>query len=180
MMALKNTIRLKTERKYQKEEYKNVLLVKRRKQYAMKSEDLLHCPECNACLSRHQLALHLRSKHQTKAGRNVQSRVAASEPVNENVSDRFKEKVLDRLQVGEVRFDIRNDPLIMKRGEKLFNKEDTNVHPKYLENVRNKTRDLARLVIEARKSKNKKTRRLAETLLLRFASSGHQESCYVQ
>ena len=127
-------------------------LCQRRQKLKVTIDELLPCPQCKAFFSRHQLAAHIKKRHGYLPERNIQQKVAASLPCCETkVSDRFQEKILDTFQMGPIRNMVRNDRLIIARGMNIFKGKNLEEHPKALDHVREKMRELGRLVQEAQK-----------------------------
>lgn len=147
----KHNMNLMVNGKNNEDKKKNTLLVKRRQASARTLNDVLHCPKCNVCISRHQLAVHMKKAHSIKPGRNCQSEAKACEPISKAVDKDFDDKVMNSLQVGPERLQIRQDKLIITKGEKLFASRNSEDQPRHLETCRNRMRELARLVIQARK-----------------------------
>lgn len=79
----------------------------------------------------------------------IQSKVAVMQPCSTEGTGVFKEKILDKLQLGRVRIIVCNDLLIKKRGKILLERGEYQKNPKVFEHVRTKMRELGRLVLHA-------------------------------
>ena len=143
-------------------EDKKEFLVKRRQKVEVTIDKHLPCPHCKAFYSRSQIAAHIKNKHGYLSGRNIQQKIAATLPCcTKEVSPDFQLKILDSFQLGAVRNMVRCDDLIIARGMRIFKVRDFEEHPKALDHVREKMRELARLVMEAQKL-DPKIRRLED------------------
>ena len=62
------------------EKGEGTLIPGRRNSEETQKDDLLMCPVCKRTLSRHQMAFHMKKKHQLAPGRNIQTKLAAMQP----------------------------------------------------------------------------------------------------
>lgn len=116
------------------------------------ADDYLPCEDCFGFFSREFLWKHRKnctSKKRGQVSRKVQSSASFMLPVSANTSEGLKENVLKKMAYDEVSLLVRNDNLILRVGEKLYQKHG---HLQHLSTyISQKMRELGRFIIHARK-----------------------------
>lgn len=113
----------------------------------------VQCKECKGTYLRSSLWRHVKAAHPNKKGQNQmkiphQVESASLLPVSSVVKQEFREKVLDKMANDAISIVVRTDNDILTFGQKQFIKHARNPHQ--LNYVKQKMRELARFLLEAR------------------------------
>jgi hypothetical protein len=116
--------------------------------------DYLPCEDCLAFFSKETLWKHRKNcvfRKGDDSKRKVQSAASFLLPVTRTTSEGMKENILKKMVMDDISLIVRNDSLILKVGEKLFEKHGQHGQHQHLSTyISQKMRVLGRLVAQAR------------------------------
>jgi hypothetical protein len=132
-------------------EGKGTLVVVSRQSHDNDPGDYLPCEDCLGFFLKDSLWRHKKecSLSSGKKSRRVQADAALLLPATNNINKGLKENVFGRMVRDEVTIVVRNDPIILKVGEKLYQKHGHLPH--LYSHISQKMRELGRFLICSRK-----------------------------
>ncbi|XP_053726500.1 uncharacterized protein LOC128762333 [Synchiropus splendidus] len=134
---------------------KGQLAVRKRPRIPAPAEDFLHCLHCRGLFLKKSLSRHMKqcpekNDKDSRVGRKrIASRCVLEVLDNVSLSEGFK-GILSQMIYDDVTRTVLNDKIILQFGEQLFNQHGTDV--KRHDYIRQNLRQLARLVIQAKKA----------------------------
>ncbi|KAG7271376.1 hypothetical protein CRUP_019921, partial [Coryphaenoides rupestris] len=147
---------------------KGELVPKKRPAQQSQGKDYMHCVYCQGLLIRNVLWRHMRncklrpSDGTPKPGKtHVQSLCAFMEPASPQVSKTLGQ-LINNMHPDEITLAVKNDKCILQMGEYMLNKCGSN--PKRHEHVRQKLRELGRLLITAKKVSPKEIKQMKDLI----------------
>ncbi|XP_078026445.1 uncharacterized protein LOC144464173 [Epinephelus lanceolatus] len=139
---------------------KGIVIPRQQPNNPVKPSDYMHCINCEAYLKRRSLWKHMKICHLKrtaegyKRGKSrVQTLCAYTQPVPNSVSEQLWKLVLS-MNEDDVAHAVRNERLILKLGEHLFNKHGHDITKH--EYIRQKMRETGRLLLQGQQSQNLK------------------------
>lgn len=139
---------------------KGIVIPRQQPKDCVKPCDYMHCINCEAYLKRKSLWRHMKICHLKrtaegyKRGKSrVQTLCAHTQPVPHSVSERLWKLVLS-MNEDDITHAVRNERLILKLGEHLFNKHGHDITKH--EYIRQKMRETGRLLLQGQQSQNLK------------------------
>ncbi|XP_070189389.1 uncharacterized protein [Littorina saxatilis] len=144
------------------------LILKYQQQKSNRAQsDYLACPHCKALYQKHFL-----SRHETRCAQKVDGKKMKRGqcsfvgrmllPLPENVSEGFFKAVIARMRDDDIARIVKGDSLILKYGERVFMRRDTEEHTSA--QVSSRLRELARLVQVLRQNTHMNISRLSQAL----------------
>ncbi|XP_060572464.1 uncharacterized protein LOC132730528 [Ruditapes philippinarum] len=132
---------------------KGVIITWARNSEQTSAEDYLPCEYCLGFFLRSSLWRHQQTcnfNEGKKKRRKIQSEARLLLPSSIEASKGLKENVISRMAGDEITIVVRNDPLIIKLGEKLYQRHGSQRH--LFAHISQKMRELGRFLISARRN----------------------------